>query len=299
MNLIDCMRAFSAVVETGSFTKAGDRLSLSKTLTSKKVQALEAHLGTRLLNRTTRSLSLTEAGRIFHGRCGQILEDVEELEALIQNQAASPRGRLSVTAPTTFGEMFIAPLMPAFTEKFPEISVDLNLTDRHIDLVDEGFDVAVRIADLADSALIARKLAPAPIHLCASTEYFRRCGKPAHPTDLEHHRCVIDTNFQNAYSWPFKMDREIRSVQVNGPLAVNSARAVKDIVLAGSGIALIPGYMIAKERREGRLETTLSDFNAFNINVYALYNSKRNLAPKVRAFVDFLADKLSETAAEW
>lgn len=299
MNLIECMRTFLAVVETGSFTGAGKKLDSSKTLASKKVQALENHLGTRLLHRTTRSLSLTEAGRLYHDRCMQILEDVDELEGLIQNQVGEARGRLNVTAPTTFGEMFIAPLMPDFRQAFPEVSVDLNLTDRHVDLVEEGFDIAVRIADLPSSALIARKLAPAPIHVCATPGYLKAHGRPVHPQDLTGHQCIIDTNFRTAASWPFVVGSEKVSIAVSGALSVNSGRAVRDFVLAGSGLALCPGYIVADELKSGRLETVLDDFNAFEINVYAVYNSKRNLAPKVRAYVDFLARRLGPMSAGW
>jgi len=299
MNVLDSMRAFTAVVDCGSFTKAGDRLAMSKTLTSKKVLALESHLGTRLLNRTTRSLSLTEAGRLFYDRCQQILEDVDDLEALMQNQMAEPRGQLMASAPTTFGEMFIAPLLPVFTERFPHIQIDLNLTDRHVDLVEEGFDLAIRVADLPDSSLIARKLASAPIHVCAAPGYLEKHERPKHPSDLQQHSCIVDTNFSNPRSWPFLDNARKIQVPVNGVHSVNSARAVRDIALTGCGIALCPGYMIADEREAGRLETVLSEYNAFDISVYALYSSKRNLAPKVRAFVDFLAVKLAQASARW
>jgi DNA-binding transcriptional LysR family regulator len=299
MNLIDSMRAFAAVVDSGSFTRAAEKLESSKTLTSKKVQALENHLGTRLLNRTTRSLSLTEAGRLFYERCQPILEDVQDLESLMQNQLAAPRGRLVATAPTTFGEIYIAPLLPVFVERYPDVEIDLSLTDRHVDIVEEGFDVAVRIADLPSSTLIARKLAGAPIHLCATPEYLDAHGRPDQPFDLTKHSCVIDTNFSNPRAWPFRDGTKKISVPVKGPLSVNSARAVRDNALAGCGIALCPGYMIADEREDGRLETVLADYNAFNISVFAVYSSRRNLAPKVRAFVDFLATELARASKRW
>ncbi|MBO6510014.1 MAG: LysR family transcriptional regulator [Roseibium sp.] len=299
MNLIECMRAFAAVVETGSFTKAGQKLDTSKTLASKKVLALENHLGTRLLNRTTRSLSLTESGRLFHDRCVQVLGDVDELEALMQNQVAEPRGQLSVTAPSTFGEMYIAPLMPKFRERYRDVTLDLSLTDRHVDLVDEGFDVALRIGDLPSSGLISRKLAPAPIHVCATPAYLDSNGRPQQPADLARHQCIIDSNFRNGTSWPFKIDNERISLSVDGALSVNSARAVKTYVLADAGIALCPGYIVGDEIRDGSLEPVLTEFNAFDLNVYALYNSKRNLAPKVRVFVDYLVSELAKVSADW
>ncbi|QDG76729.1 LysR family transcriptional regulator [Labrenzia sp. PHM005] len=299
MNLIDAMRAFVSVYETGSFTSAADKLGTSKTLVSKKVQALENRLGTRLFNRTTRSLSPTEAGQLYHSRCVQVLDDIDELEDLILHQSEQPRGRLHVSAPTTFGELYVAPLLPEFTKAFPCVSVDLSLSDRHVHLVDEGFDVAVRIADLPSSGLIARKLAPSPIYLCASPTYLKEKGTPEKPNDLGQHQCIIDTNFRNPHSWPFHEDGNLIQVPVEGGLLVNSARAVRDYVLAGCGLALCPGYMVHQDIAEGRLKTLLSSFNAFEINAYAIYNSKRNMAPKVRVFVDFLAKKLQPVGQTW
>ncbi|CTQ53641.1 D-malate degradation protein R [Roseibium album] len=299
MNLTECMRAFVAVVETGSFTKAGEKLATSKTLASKKVQALENHLGSRLLNRTTRSLSLTESGRLFHDRCLQVLDDLDELEALMQNQVAEPRGKLNITAPSTFGEMYVAPLMPKFRQRHPDVTIDLSLTDRHVDLVDEGFDVAVRIGELPSSGLIARKLAPAPVHVCATPAYLEKHGRPTHPNDLLQHQCVIDSNFRNGTSWPFREGENRFSVSVKGVLSANSARAVKAYVLADTGLALCPSYVALEELQNGLLEPVLTEFNSFDLNVYALYNSKRNLAPKVRAFVDFLAQELSGVSKDW
>ncbi|MES0882570.1 LysR family transcriptional regulator [Roseibium sp. SCP14] len=299
MNLVDCMKAFAAVVETGSFTKAGERLDTSKTLASKKVQALENHLGTRLLHRTTRSVSLTESGRIYHDRCVQLLDDLEELEGLMQNQVATPRGRLSVTAPTTFGEMYLAPCMPEFRRRYPEVSVDLSLTDRHVDLVEEGFDVAVRIADLPSSSLIARKLAPTAVHICATPDYLARSSIPEHPRDLTSHQCIVDTNFKSGTSWPFHENGQKFSVLINGALSVNSARAVREFVLADAGLALCPGYTVHEEISSGALVPVLTEFNAFEIGVHAVFNSKRNLTPKVRAFVDFLAVEMARVSDGW
>ncbi len=299
MNLIEAMRAFVSVYETGSFTSAADRLNTSKTLTSKKVQALENRLGTRLLNRTTRSLSPTEAGQLYYNRCVQVLDDIDELEDLIVHQSGQPRGRLYVTAPTTFGEMYVAPLLPEFRSRFPTVSIDLSLSDRHVHLVDEGFDVAIRIADLPSSGLIARKLAPSPIYLCASPEYLDKHGRPTHPEELADHQCIIDTNFKNSHVWPFRDGDTLIQVPVEGELLVNSARAVRNYARAGSGLALCPGYMVHKDIADGSLEPVLADFNAFDINTYAIFNSKRNLAPKVRVFVDYLADKLQQDGQSW
>ncbi|MEP2704859.1 MAG: LysR family transcriptional regulator [Roseibium sp.] len=299
MNLVEAMRAFAAVYETGSFTRAAEKLGTSKTLVSKKVQSLENRLGSRLFNRTTRSLSPTEAGQLYGSRCVQVLDDLDELEDLILNQSEDPRGRLYVSAPTTFGELYIAQLVPEFQLRYPNISLDLSLTDRHVHLVDEGFDVAIRIADLPSSGLIARKLAPAPIHLCATPEYLEQFGRPEHPHELENHQCIIDTNFRNSKVWLFKNGGNQFQISVEGNLLVNSARAVRDYVLAGCGIALCPGYMVSADISSGRLETILADFNAFDINAYAIYNSKRNMSPKVRVFVDYLTEQLQPIGKTW
>ena len=299
MNLIECMRVFVAVVDSGSFTHAGRKLDMSKTLVSKKVQALENHLSARLLHRTTRSLSVTEPGRLLHLHCTRILDDLEELENLIHNQADAPRGHLQISAPTTFGEMFIASLMTDFRAAYPGISVDLNLTDRHVDLVDEGFDVAIRIANLPNSSLIARKLAPSPVHLCATPDYLKKHGRPAHPLDLADHQCIVDTNFRSNAFWPFREGSGSLSVPVSGAFSVNSGRAAKSFVLAGNGLALCPGFIVSEELKSGMLETVLGDFNAFDMNVYAIYNSRKNLAPKVRACVDFLVQRLGDVSTSW
>lgn len=290
MDLIDGMRAFSQVVAAGSFTAAAERLNISKKLVSKYVAELEARLGTRLLNRTTRSLSLTEAGALYYTRCQQLLEDLEELEASVQDQVASPKGRLHVSAPTTFGEAYIVPQIGRFRERYPDVSIDLRLNDRFVDLVDEGFDVAIRIGSLADSALVARKLAPAPILVCASPDYLDRNGHPEHPNDLKHHQSIIDTNYHGGANWSFQVkDRKI-TIPVSGGIAVNSARSARDIALGGCGIALCPAYIVGEDIRNGRLVPLLSEFTTSDLAIYAVYNTNRNLTPKVRAFIDFLSE---------
>ncbi|WP_085905782.1 LysR family transcriptional regulator [Kiloniella majae] len=293
MDLIDGMRTFTQVVAAGSFTGGAERLGVSKKLVSKYIGQLEERLGSRLLHRTTRSLSLTEVGTLYHAGCLQLLDDLEELELTVQNQVASPRGKLLISAPSTFGEMYVAPQVSKFLELYPQVSVDLRLTDRYVNLVDEGFDLAIRIGDLESSGLIAKKLAPSPMILCASPDYLKQKGTPAHPDDLKGLDCIIDTNFRPGKSWPFIVNRQRISVTVNGALAVNSARSAREFALNGNGIAFCPGFIVMPDIKTGRLIPLLNEYNAFDLNINAIYNGTRNLAPKVRVFIDFLAKTFS------
>ncbi len=293
MDLIDGMRAFSQVVASGSFTKAAERLGVSKKLVSKYVGQLEDRLGTRLLNRTTRSISLTEAGSIYHGRCVQLLDDLDEMEQTLHSNTAVPKGKLFISAPVTFGEMYLTEQLILFTEKYPEVTVDLRLNDRTVSLVDEGFDIALRIGRLENSSLIARKLAPSHMVLCASPDYLERFGMPEHPDELKDHRCIIDSNFRSGASWPFLVNGEETNKSVTGRITVNSARAALDFALKGGGITYSPTFVAGEEIVRGNLVAVLGDYISYDTNIYAVYNNNRNLAPKVRVFVDFLAAAMS------
>lgn len=289
MDLIDGMRTFAQVVASGSFTGAAEQRGVSKKLVSKYIAALEAHLGTRLLHRTTRSLSLTEAGALYHVRCVQLLEDLDALENDLQSETARPRGKLLVSAPVTFGEMHLVPLIAEFKSRYPEIAVELRLNDRYVSLVDEGFDLAIRIGELEDSGLIARRLAPAPILVCAAPAYLDRSGMPQLPEELKDHACILDSNLRSGAAWPFLIGGRKKNVAVTGGVTVNSARSSRDLALRGHGIAFCPAYVVAPDIERGTLVPLLTDFNALDLSIYAVYDSNRNLAPKVRAFVDFLA----------
>ncbi|MEL7537023.1 MAG: LysR family transcriptional regulator [Pseudomonadota bacterium] len=287
------MRTLVAVVDAGSFKGGAERLDMSTALASKYIGQLESRLGQRLLHRTTRSLSLTEVGAIYLGGCRQLVEDFDELEAAIQNRRQAPTGRLVVAAPVTFGELYIAPVVSEFLDRYSEVSVDLRLADRFVNLVDEGIDVAVRIAELSDSSLFARKLAEVRIVVCASPAYFEKYGKPTAPGDLADHHCIVDTNFRNADVWPFRADGNTLSIRANGRIKVNSATAARTLVMSGQGIGLIPTYEVGRDLRAGRLVEVLSKYNALNLSLHAVYPHNRHLAPKVRAFIDFLAEHFS------
>lgn len=228
-------------------------------------------------------------------RCQQLLDDLEDLESAVQHVQTAPRGTLTVTAPQTFGEMYLTGHIATFLEEQPGLSVDLTLTDRFVDLVDEGFDLAIRIGALEDSSLIARRLADNRIVTCAAPAYLARAGTPARPEDLKDHACIIDTNVRSPTRWPFRVDGARQMVPVEGRFHVNSSRAVHDLVLQGAGIGLCPAYSVGPDIASGLLTQILEDFRVGDVAVHAVYPHNRYLAPKVRSFVDFLADRFGPT----
>lgn len=298
MDIIVGMRTFVTVVEAGSFTAAAARLDMSTALVSKYIGQLEQRLGSRLLNRTTRSLALTEIGKAYFERCRQVIDDFDELEAAVQNKRSIASGKLIVTAPVTFGEMYLTSAIAEFLEQQPAITIDLRLTDRFVSLVDEGVDIAIRIAELEDSALIARRIAPARIIICATPSYIEQHGAPDKPDDLEHHSCIIDTNFRNGALWPFVENAKQTAIKVNGRFSVNSATAVREMLLKGSGLGLIPTYAVGDDIAQGRLVPVLEEFEATNLGIYAIYAHNRYLAAKVRVFIDFMANRFG-TSPQW
>lgn len=292
MDTIDGMRTLVAVADSRSFTAAGRRLGMSTALVSKYVAQLEARLGAALLVRSTRSVTLTEVGRTYLPRCRQLLEDLDALEAAVSERDAAPRGNLVVSAPVTFGEMHLPSVIGRFLDAYPGMSLDLRLTDRFVNVVEEGVDVAVRIAALEDSSLIARRLAPSRILFCASAAYVARHGAPAHPDDLAQHVCIVDTNFRGQDEWPFVVDGKRVIVKVDARLRVNSAAMVRERVLAGAGIALMPSYAIGLDIRRGDAEALLTAYEPPPIGIYAVYPRNRHLAVKTRVFIDWLVAQL-------
>lgn len=288
MDTLTGMRAFSAVVSAGSFTAAADRLGMSKSLVSKYVLQLERRLGVRLLNRTTRHLSPTEVGLAYHDRCQALLEAVDEMEAAILERQESPQGRLVVTWPQTFGEMYLNKALAEFLERYPQVNVEVDLSDRFVNLLEEGFDLGIRICELTDTRLVARRLAAIRVVTCAAPSYLDQHGVPAHPLELHNHACVSDTNIDGAGRWPYWIDGERRNIEVKGWCRVNSARAARDLIIAGAGIGLCPDYAIADAVRDGRLRLLLQNYKSLEYGLYALYPHRRYLAAKVRAYVEFL-----------
>jgi DNA-binding transcriptional LysR family regulator len=287
MDTLDLMRTYLAVVDTDSFTLAGRKLGKSKALVSKHVSELESRLGARLLHRTTRSVGITELGRAYYERARQILADVDTLEDAIRSEAGTPRGLLKVTAPQTLGEMAVIDMATAFQAKFPAVELDLLLADRTVDLVSEGFDVALRVATMTDSSLIARKLCDMRVRLCVSPTYVERYGSPQRPEDLVDHHCIVDTNFRGREVWKFSRDGAPLAIKVRPVFSVNSASAVRDALLAGLGIGYCPGFAVSRELKAGRLLALFDDMTTAGFGVYLVYPHRHHLSAKVRAFLDF------------
>ena len=291
MDRIDEMRAFLLVAEARSFAQAARRLSVSPAQVSKLVARLEDRLGARLLNRTTRDVSLTDIGRAYLDRARAVVEDLDTLETSVRDSARGPRGNLRVTAPMSFGAAQLGPVLLDFAEAYPEVGLEVSFTDRAVNLVDEGFDVAIRIARLGDSSLVARKLAEARIVTCASPEWVARHGEPAHPRDLSNQQVIIDLNLKDPFVWTFGRGRERIDVKVDGRLRFSSAEACVDSALRTFGVARAPDFVAARHLNAKALTPLLCDFEPEPIPIQAVYPHARHLAAKVRVFVDFLAQR--------
>lgn len=291
------MALFVAVVNHGSFSAAADRLGLSRAQVSKAVARLEQHLGSRLLNRTTRRTSLTDIGRIYFERCSAILQDIDELEDMAGDQVGRLQGRLSLSAPTSFGIAHLNPLISGFLKINPEVQISLSLTDRMINVVEEGFDLVIRIAELDDSSLIARKLAPCKRVFCAAPAYLEQHGRPQVPQDLAIHHCLIYSNELRPDTWILHGPRGTESVRVNGPVCADNGDILKSAAIAGLGVTLLPTFIVGDALKTGQLQQVLTDYCPPEIAIYALFPSRRYLSAKVRAFVDFLATSFGDSPA--
>ena len=286
MDRLGDLEVFSRVAATGSMSQAARELGLSAPVVSKRIKRLEERLGTRLLQRTTRQVVLTDAGRGFHEQVLAILASVDEAEAWVSQRSSGVRGPLRVSAPTTFGRMHIAPHLVRFLERFPEISVDLHLSDSFVDIVGEGFDVAIRIADLADTSLVARKLAPNHRVLCATPAYLAARGTPETPDQLAQHRLLV----HNSDHWRLETPEGAVIIPVNSAIATNSSEVIREAVLAGFGIALRSTWDVGPELRSGRLSIVMPRYRASHrVAIHAVYPSRRHLPHRTRVFIDFLA----------
>ncbi|MBV8235668.1 MAG: LysR family transcriptional regulator [Acidimicrobiia bacterium] len=295
MDRLAAMEAFVRVVERGGFTAAAEELRLSRAMVSKHVQDLEEHLGARLLNRTTRKVSLTEAGRVYYERSLQLLADLAETEEAVGELQARPRGRLRVNAPVSFGALHLAAAVADYMAAYPEVTVELTLNDRIVDLVEEGYDLALRIARLTDSSLIARRLAPCRMAVCASPAYLGRAGQPEHPDDLTRHNCLGYSYGQARDEWRFDGPEGAASVRVRGTLQANNGDALRAAALRGAGLVLLPSFIVGADLTAGRLVPVLSGYRVPELGIHAVYPHSRHLSAKVRSFVDFLVPRYGET----
>ena len=295
MDRFQSLAVFAAVVEQGSFARAAERLDLSASAVSRHVSDLEAHLGVRLLNRTTRRLSLTEAGSAFHERAVQLLFDLEEAESAVAAGAVVPRGTLRLTCAIAFGERYIAPAIADFAERHGELRFDVELSDRMVDLVDEGLDLAIRIGASPSQALIARRIADTALVCCAAPAYLAQHGRPRVPEDLARHRCLTYAYLARRDVWRFTdASGTQRSVRVAGPVHANNGSFLAAAAKAGMAIALEPDFIVGDDIRAGRLVRVLPGFTPPTSPIYAVYPSRRHLSAKVRAFVDFLVERFAQ-----
>jgi len=291
MDQLNDMATFASVVAEGSFSRAALSLGLSKATISKRISRLEDRLGVRLLNRTTRRLSLTEIGSAFHEHCARLVAEAEEAEQTVTALTANPRGTLRVNVPMSFGRLHIARAIPQFLAQFPDLKVDITLDDAFVDLVHGGYDLAIRIADLPDSSLVARRLAPSRRVVCGSPGYFRRRGVPETPDDLRNHECLSYRYLATTGSWPFKRGQRTWSIPVNGSLSANNGDVLLAAAVAGTGLVLVPTFMVEQQLRSGALRPVLASYAESDFGIYAVYPHRRHVSAKVRAFVDYFAER--------
>ncbi len=293
MDRLDCDRMFIAVMETGGFSRAASRLGTSPSQASKRVDRLEAELGVRLLNRTTRALSPTEVGRAYFDRIKNLIEDFDSLDASVRSVSGEARGRLALAVPVSFGTAQLAPALGAFARAYPHIVLDVNFSDRVVSLVDEGFDAAVRIGRPTDASLIAKKLCDNRIVTAASPDYLEKRGEPRDPSELDRHDCIIDTNFREPLVWRFRAPDgkgELRT-PVSGRLHFSNGEACAAAAEAGLGVAHVPSFIAGPRIRAGALTAVLRDFDYLTGGVHIVYPPGRHLTLKVRVLVDFLAQR--------
>lgn len=290
MSVLPDLEVFVAVVEAGSFTAAADAIGLTQSAVSKAVSRLEEGLGVRLLTRTTRRLVLTESGAVLYERAALALAELGEAQLAVTAYQSEPKGRLRVSAPMSFTILHFARVVAEFLDRHPGVAVDLRLDDRRVDVVAEGFDVALRIGRLDDSSLVARRLAACPQLVLASPDYLARRGRPERPDDLRGHNCI--TYSYSSATWRFVGENGDFVVPVRGNIEVNNGLVEREVALAGLGIVTLPAFYVADDIRDGALVPLLSGWTLPDTGIHAVYPERRLLAPKVRAFVDFVAVRL-------
>ena len=299
MDRLSALQVFAQVVEAGSFAKAAERLGLSTSAASRYVAELEAHLQTRLLNRTTRRVSLTESGRAFYERSVQLLADLQEAEEEASSAAVVPRGTVRLTTSVNFGVRHVAPAIAAFLAVHPDVRFDVSLADRVVDLVEEGFDLAIRIGTPGADNLVARKLGETRLVPCASPAYLERHGAPKTPTELAKHNCFTYEYVNPRNVWRFR-DRSgaEQAVRVSGTLHSNNGDLLAEVAARDGGIVFEPAFIVGPDVRAGRLVPLLQDFVPPPVPIYAVYPSRKHLSAKVRRFVEFLVERFAN-AQDW
>jgi DNA-binding transcriptional LysR family regulator len=291
MDTLGAIRVFSRVVEAGSFSAVARELGTTQPTVSKQIAMLEEHLGTRLVNRTTRNLTLTEDGKTYYECCRHILNAVEEADGAVGRRQATPSGLIRAGCPVAFGRLHVAPRMRRFLDRYPELRVELVMSDQFGDLVEQGVDVTIRIGDLADASLIARLVGVTRRVTIGSPEYFARMGEPRTPHDLVRHNCLVYTRLSTGNEWHFNGPSGLIKVRVAGTFLADNSEAIRAAVIAGVGIGVAPIWSLYDEIARGEVRIVLADYEPKRLPIHALYPSRRFVSSKVRAFIDFLADE--------
>ncbi len=296
MDRFEQMRIFTAVVDAGSFSAAADRLELAKSAASRRVSELENRLGVRLLNRTTRRISLTESGRQFYRRATALLGELDEAEAEVSQSSLELKGKLRIACPMSFGLLHLSSAVSDFVARHPQLAPDLDLNDREVDLVQEGFDLAVRIGTLADSSLIARRLSPIRRVVCASPAYLQQHGRPQHPMDLEQHPYLHYSNLPLRQNLRFPLaDGNIAQPRMRVAMQANNGQVLAEAAAAGRGVIISPSFIVYRQIQAGELQPILGDYPLADIGLYVLYPSSRHLTRRARVFMDFLAERFGDS----
>ena len=303
MDTVVGMRVFVAVVEGGNFSAAGRALDLDASSVSRHITTLEDALGVRLFHRTTRKMNVTEAGRLYYESAVRILADIERTHASVAQLQTTPRGLLRVNAPVGFGRLHIAPALPEFLRRYPDVRFDLTVTNRIVDLIEEGADLAIRVGHLTESTLITWTLAPSVHVVCGSPAYFKRHGRPRTPTDLTRHNCLLFRPRSGPHLWRFERHGVVEEVEVNGNIQANNSEAVHTVVAAGVGVGLLPMWIAGEDIQKGILQVLFADYQVSAIGnptaIYAVCPPAKHVSPKVQVFVEFLTERFKKLCQLW
>lgn len=291
MDRLEAMRLFVRVVETESFTAVARETGQGQPSISKRIGQLEEHLGVRLLNRTTRMLSLTDDGHSYYDHCRRILDDVDEAEAQVGRRRIAPSGMVKLAVPVVFGRLHVVPRLKRFLELYPQVTVELVMNDRFADLVEEAIDVSVRIGNLADTTLVGRRVGETTRLTVAAPSYFESHGKPHHPSELAQHNCLVYTPLATGDEWHFEGPEGPIRVKVTGNFRANNSEAIREAVMEGIGIAVVPTWLLRRELETGLLRCVLKDYEPKRLPIQIVYPSRRHLPAKVRVLVEFLAQE--------
>lgn len=292
--LLTDMMLFLAVVDNKSFTAAANHFGITKSVVSKRISRLEKHLGSQLLYRSTRKLSLSEVGQILYDHCSQIKSNLEAAELAVTARTTEPRGRLRVNCPSSFAYLHLVPVVAEFMKQYPEVNIELLPGEGYDDMVESGIDVAIRIGDLPDSSLVAKRLTLRKMRVCAAPSYIEKHGKPERPEDLVNHNCLTHHHSPTGNEWHFLDGKRQIRIPVKGNFSASNSQVIESAAVSGVGLAMLPGYMMTADLREGRLVQILEDYCDKDIAIYAVYQQTRHLAPKVRAFIDYLYKRFQD-----